>query len=140
MMRDRTVDLDGKVYFLLDSERRHARASNLRVPCFVALPPGRTACGVDGPLAVRAGTPPPLGTTKMNTIIWTTLLLIIAAVGMLAAATRHSRQPRAVIGHCRKMVEHAEARCTQRDPERTQEAFRLAIEKLREVRSAFTEP
>ncbi len=112
----------------------------MRVPCFVAPPPSQTACGDDGPLVVRAGTPSPLGTAKMKTIIWTTAPLIIAAVETLAATIRHRRQPRAVIGHCRKMVEHAEARCTQQDPERTQEVFRLAIKKLHPVRSAIAKP
>jgi hypothetical protein len=63
------------------------------------------------------------------------ICLVIAATVTAAVIWRHCR-PNVVVDRCRRIVERAEA-CGEVYPERTQEAFRLAIKRLRPVQCAL---
>ena len=62
----------------------------------------------------------------------------MVAVTLTAAVIRQRCRPSVVIARCGRIVEEAEA-AAGRDPERTQEAFRLAIKRLRPVQLALAE-
>jgi len=68
---------------------------------------------------------------------WTGICLALAATLAGAAIWRHCR-PKVVLGRCRRIVEEAEA-CGKVYPEKTQQAFRCAIRRLRPVQSALAQ-